>query len=265
MIDLNEICNKTEEIARETAAFIINESENFDPNRIEAKGFNDFVSYVDKGAERILVDKLGLILPESGFLTEEGTIEKKGSRYCWVIDPLDGTTNFLHGLQPYAISIALMEHDEIVIGVVYVMKANEMFSAWKGGGAWLNGRPISVSSAAKLSDSLIATGFPYYDFGLLDKYMKCLTHFCKHTHGIRRLGSAATDIAYVACGRFEAFYEYGLHPWDIAAGIVLVREAGGKVSDFRGNEKNYTGNEFVASNSAIHAEFLEIVSNFMHN
>jgi myo-inositol-1(or 4)-monophosphatase len=265
MINLKDICKEIENAARETAAFILKESEAFDISLAESKGFNDFVSYVDKGSEKILVERLSRLLPEAGFNTEEGTSTKRGLKYCWVIDPLDGTTNFLHGLHPYAISIALMEYDEVVAGIVYEVSGNEIFTAWKDGGAWLNGRPICVSKAAKLSDSLIATGFPYSDFDRLDLYMKCLTHFCKHTHGIRRLGSAAIDLAYIACGRFEAFYEYGLHPWDIAAGILLVREAGGRVSDFSGNEKKLTGVEIVAANCPVFSEVLEIVSKFMKN
>jgi myo-inositol-1(or 4)-monophosphatase len=263
MIDLEFICKEVEKAALETGAFILKESKGFDISCKETKGLNDFVSYVDKGAERMLVDRLSLILPEAGYKTEEGTIEKTGLKYCWVIDPLDGTTNFLHGLSPYAVSIALTDHEEIVTGVVYEVCSDELFSAWKNGGAWLNGRQIHVSEASKLSDSLIATGFPYYDFSQVDQYMKCLTYFFRHTHGIRRLGSAATDLAYIACGRFEVFYEYGLHPWDIAAGIIILREAGGKISDFSGNEQNLTGEEIVAANSLVYPEVLEIVSKFM--
>lgn len=263
MIDLKNICTEIEAAARETGSFITEESKGFDIRRTEIKGLNNFVSYVDKGAEEILVERLSLLIPEAGFVTEEGTSEKKGLKYCWVIDPLDGTTNFLHGFHPYAISIALLEYDEIIAGVVYEVSGNEVFIAWKDGGAWLNGSRIHVSKAEKLSDSLLATGFPYNDFGLLDKYMDCLSYFCKHTHGIRRLGSAAMDLAYVACGRFEAFYEYGLKPWDIAAGILLVREAGGKASDFSGNEKNLTGEEFLASNSLIYNEIFGVVNKFM--
>lgn len=265
MIDLKNICKEIEKAACETGAFILKESERFDISQTESKGLNDFVSYVDKGSEKMLVERLSRLLPEAGFNTEEGTSTKKGLKYCWVIDPLDGTTNFLHGLHPYAISIALMEYDEVVAGVVYEVSGNEIFTAWKDGGAWLNGRTIHVSKTTRLADSLVATGFPYSDFNRLDEYMKCLTHFCKHTHGIRRLGSAAIDLAYVACGRFEVFYEYGLHPWDVAAGIILIREAGGQVTDFSGNEKNLTGEEIVAANISVFSEVLEIVSKFMKN
>ena len=265
MINLKEICREIEIAARETGAFILKESKEFDINRAESKGFNNFVSYVDKVAEEMLVERLSKLLPEAGFKTEEGTISKSGLKYCWVIDPLDGTTNFLHGLHPYAISIGLMEYDEVVAGLVYEINGNEVFTAWSDGGAWLNGKQIHVSKAEKLSDSLIATGLPYTDFDRLEQYMKSLTYFCRHTHGIRRLGSAAVDLAYVACGRVEAFYEYGLHPWDIAAGIILIREAGGQISDFSGNKKNLSGVEIVAANSSVFSELLEIVSKFMKN
>jgi len=263
MVDLEFICKEVEKAALETGAFILKESKGFDISFTETKGLNDFVSYVDKESERMLVGRLSLILPEAGFKTEEGTIEKTGLKYCWVIDPLDGTTNFLHGLSPFAVSIALMNDEEVVAGVIYEVASDELFSAWKNGGAWLNGKQIHVSLASKLSDSLIATGFPYYDFSRLDQYMNCLTYFFRNTHGIRRLGSAATDLAYIACGRFEVFYEYGLHPWDIAAGIIILREAGGRISDFSGNEKNLNGDEIVASNSLVYPEVLEIVSKFM--
>lgn len=263
MQDYGNICSQMVIIAAETAKFIQRESKGFDIGKAEVKGLHDFVSYVDKGAEEMLVKRLEVILPEAGFNTEEGTASKKCGKYCWVIDPLDGTTNFLHGIHPFAISIALTEDNEPVAGVVYEASGQEVFYAWKDGGAWLNGERINVSKAAKLADSLIATGFPYYDFGRLEKFMNSLSHFCKTTHGIRRLGSASVDLAYVACGRFEAFYEYGLHPWDIAAGIILVREAGGKVSDFNGSEKNISGDTVVAANSSIYLEFLENVSKFM--
>lgn len=263
MINYKDICTQAVEAVKETARFINNESSGFDIAMKEIKGLNDFVSYVDKGSEKMLVGKLGQLLPEAGFIAEEGTSTKQGRRYNWIIDPLDGTTNFLHGIHPYSISVALMEGDEIVAGIVHEAGGSETFTAWKNGGAWLNDRPVRVSAAPSLAESLIATGFPYYDFKRLGKFMESLSHFCKTTHGIRRLGSASIDLAYVACGRFEAFYEYGLHPWDVAAGILLVREAGGIVSDFSGNEKNISGDEIVAASEIVFSEFLENVSKFM--
>jgi myo-inositol-1(or 4)-monophosphatase len=263
-MDLKKICTEIEKAALEAGAFIRKEASVFDINRKESKGLNDFVSYVDKGAEKLLVERLSLIVPEAGFITEEGTSSKVGVRYCWVIDPLDGTTNFLHGFYPYAVSIGLMDNEDVVAGVVHEVGKNETFSAWKDGGAWLNGKRIHVSEVHKLADSLIATGLPYSDFRRLDPYMESLTYLCRHAQGIRRLGSAATDLAYVACGRFEGFYEYGLHPWDIAAGILLVREAGGRVSDFSGNGNNLKGEEVIASSNHIFSEFLENVSKFIH-
>ena len=264
MIEYSKICKNIEVAAAETAEFIIYEAARFDKNRTEKKGINDFVSYVDKNSEKMLVEKLSAILPEAGFITEEGSSSKQGEKYCFVIDPLDGTTNFLHGLKIYAISIALLEDNEPVVGVVHVVGGNEVFTAWKNGGAWLNGKPINVSTTTQLSDSLVATGFPYYDFGRLDNYMQLLMWLCKNTHGIRRLGAASIDLAYVACGRFDAFFEYGLKPWDVAAGIIIIREAGGKISDFSGNENNLSGVEIVTANSDIYAEFLKITGGFMN-
>jgi len=264
MTDLKQIIKEVEIVTDETASFISGEAAGFDLSRTESKGLNDFVSYVDKGAEQMLVEKLSAILPEAGFKTEEGTSSKSGEKYCWVIDPLDGTTNFIHGLKLYAISIGLLEYNEPVAGVIHVVGGNEVYTAWKGGGAYLNGKNIHVSKAKRLSDSLIATGLPYSDFGRLDNYMKLLTWLCMNTQGIRRMGSAAIDIAYVACGRFEVFYEYGLHPWDIAAGVIILREAGGRISDFSGGERSLNGDELVAANSNVYPEILEIVSKFMN-
>jgi myo-inositol-1(or 4)-monophosphatase len=263
MTDLKNICAEIEKAAHTAGEFIRQESERFDITLTETKGLHNFVSYVDKGSEKMLVEILGALLPEAGFLTEEGTIEKTGIRYCWVIDPLDGTTNFLHGLPPYAISIGLMDYDEVIAGVIYDVNGKETFTAWKGGGAWLNGKPIHVSKAPTVADSLVATGFPYTEFDRLEKFMGTLTYFCKNSHGIRRFGSAAIDLAYVACGRVDVFYEYGLHPWDIAAGIILVREAGGCFSDFAGNEKNFSGDDVLASNSLVYREVLGAVGNIM--
>lgn len=265
MTDLKSLCTEIESAARTAAEFITKESEVFNINDTESKGLNNFVTYVDKGSEKMLIEKLAPLIPEAGFIAEEGTSVKKGLKYNWIIDPLDGTTNFLHNVRPYAISIGLMEDDEVIAGVVHEVSGNETFTAWKDGGAWLNGRRIHVSDTPKLSGSLVATGFPYNLFDRLTPYMNLLTYLVKNTHGVRRLGSASIDLAYVACGRFDLFFEYDLKIWDIAAGILLVREAGGKFSDFSGYMTGLSGDETLASNALIYYEILEIIGNFMKN
>lgn len=257
------ICKNVMSAAVEAGMFIQSEAQKFSHEKIEIKGLNNFVSYVDKNAEKILIEALTDILPESGFIAEEGTIEHHNEQYTWVIDPLDGTTNFIHGLPTYGISIALMDGKEVVLGVVHELNSKETFYAWKGSPAFLDGDPIHVSKASKVKDSLIATGFPYYDFDKLDGYMKSLEYFLKNSHGARRIGSAAVDLAYVACGRFEAFYEYSLQPWDVAAGAFIVQQAGGKVSDFNGGDDFIFGKEIAASNGLIFDEFLGIVKNYL--
>jgi myo-inositol-1(or 4)-monophosphatase len=214
---------------------------------------------VDKTSEQKLVAGLSALLPESGFIAEEGTSTKKGEIYNWIIDPLDGTTNFIHGIPCFSISIALMRKEELVMGMIYEINADECFYAWENSKAYLNEKEISVSKAPTLADSLIATGFPYYDYSRLDNYMEAFRDFIKNTHGLRRLGSAATDLAYVACGRFEGFYEYSLQPWDVAAGAFIVQQAGGKVSDFKGENNFIFGKEIVAGNAACFNEFLQTI------
>lgn len=263
MSDLKTLCAEIEQAARQAAEFILRESKVFDINSTESKGLNNFVSYVDKQSEQMLVESLTHLLPEAGFIAEEGTSEKKGPRYNWVIDPLDGTTNFLHAVHPFAVSIGLKEDEEIIAGVVYEAGGSESFTAWKGGGAWLNGKRIHVSTVPKVSESLVATGFPYNLFDRLNPYMDLLKYLVMNSHGVRRLGSASIDLAYVACGRFDCFFEYDLKPWDIAAGMLLVREAGGRFSDFSGNTFNLSGDETMAANGLIYSELLGIISSFM--
>ncbi|MDR2937626.1 MAG: inositol monophosphatase, partial [Prevotellaceae bacterium] len=250
-------------VARETGAFLRSERENFSTDRIEVNGLHNFVSDVDKNAEKRIVAALRKLLPEAGFIAEEGTAESNNERFRWVIDPLDGTTNFIHGLPPYAVSIALMDENEVVVGVVYEAVGNECFYAWQGSKSYLNGKEIHVSDAKTISDSLIGTGFPYYDFHKMQGYMGSLTHFMQSSPGARRLGSAAPDMAYVACGRFEAFYEYSLQPWDVAAGALIVQQAGGKVSDFSGGKNYIFGKEMVCTNANIYDEFLNVVKKYL--
>ena len=260
-MDLQRLTDGVAALCRDVADFIRTERAHFSERDVESKSLNNLVSYVDKGAEQRLVDGLSRLLPGSGFIAEEGT----GARAAddnWIIDPLDGTTNFVHGVPCYCISVGLQRGNEIVSGVVLEVTREECFAAWKGGGAALNGRPIRVSQRARLQDSLLATGFPYDDFGREAPYMELLRTLMHNSRGIRRLGSAAADLAYVACGRFEAFYEYGLNPWDVAAGALLVKEAGGQVTDFHGGTNWLSGEEIVASNGAIHDELIGPVGKF---
>jgi len=262
-MNLEKLCHEVIGLVTNTAIFISGELEKRVELDVEVKGRHNYVTHVDKGAEELLVTGLSALLPESGFIAEEGTSNKRGEKYNWIIDPLDGTTNYIHGLSPYAISVALMADDEIILGIVYEMGLKECFYAWKGSKAFLNGKEIHVSKVDKVNDSLIATGFPYTDFSHLTYFMETVKFFMENSHGLRRLGSAATDIAYIACGRFEAFYEYGLKPWDVAAGILIVKQAGGRVSDFRGGDNYLFGGEIVISNALVFDEFLEDVKTIM--
>ncbi|MDR3094578.1 MAG: inositol monophosphatase [Bacteroidales bacterium] len=263
MIDYQYLCLKSCEIAKQAGAFIRKEALGFSSSKVEVKGIHNFVSYVDKGAEKMIVDQLRLLLPEAGFITEEGTDSTYGDRYNWVIDPLDGTTNFIHGLPPHAVSIGLLENNRPVVGVVYEVTLDECFYAWKNGGAYLNGSPVHVSDKTLVQDSLIATGFPYTDFEKLRPYMDCFECLIRNSHGVRRLGSAATDLSYVACGRFEAFFEYNLSPWDVAGGAMIILEAGGKIGDFSGGDDYIFGKEIVATNGYIFNEFLGITQKYL--
>ncbi len=258
-IDLKKLCEDVCLLSKQTGSFIKKERESFSTHRIETKGKNDFVSYVDKSSEVKLITQLSVLLPESGFIAEEGTSSKKGEVYNWVIDPLDGTTNFIHGLPCYSISIALMRNKELVLGVIYEINLDECFYAWEGSKAYMNDKEINVSKAAVLVDTLLATGFPYYDYSKLNESMELFKYFMKNTHGLRRIGSAATDLAYVACGRFDGFYEYSLQPWDVAAGAFIVQQAGGKVTDFKGENNFIFGKEIVAGNGLCFEEFLSVV------
>jgi len=234
----------------------------FSPDKIEIKGLNDLVSYVDKTAEQKIVTSLQTVLPEAGFITEEKTINTVGERYNWIIDPLDGTTNFIHGLPVYSVSIALQEYDELILGVVYEVNQDECFYAWKGSPAYLNGNIIKTSDAPTIDKSLLATGFPYYDFTRQEAYINLFTELMKSCHGLRRLGSAAVDLAYTACGRFDAFYEYNLNPWDVAAGIIIVKQAGGDVVNFKGGDEVLLTRELLATNGKITKEMLTAIQKY---
>ncbi|MXV51205.1 inositol monophosphatase [Pedobacter sp. HMF7647] len=261
-MNLEEITFKVSEIARSAGSFIRNESLNFSSSKIEYKGLNDLVSYVDKEAEKRIVEGLKSLLPEAGFITEEKTLNIQGEDYNWIVDPLDGTTNFIHGLPAYSVSIALEYQGALVSGVVYEINRDECFYAWKDGGAWLNGTKIKVSENVDLSQSLLATGFPYYKFDLLEKYINVFRDLTQVCHGLRRVGSAAVDLAYVACGRYDGYFEYNLNSYDMAAGIVLVNEAGGQTFNFSGGTEYFNSREIVATNKKITDELLSVIQKY---
>jgi myo-inositol-1(or 4)-monophosphatase len=260
-INIEEITKQVIDLSNNVGKFIQAERGKISSESIEKKGLHDFVTYVDKSAEEQLVKGLQKILPEAGFIVEEETIKKEGNRFNWIVDPLDGTTNYIHGLTPFAISIALTDNDKVVSGVVNELGFEEVFYSWGDNKAFLDGKPIRVSKVESLKESMIATGFPYNNFTRLQPFLHSLEHFMKNTHGIRRFGSAATDLVYTACGRFEGFYEYSLNPWDVAAGAFIVEQAGGVVSDFQGGSDYIFGEEIVAATSNIHEEFKQVIKN----
>ena len=259
-MDYKKLCFQVQEIARETGNFIRKEGKKISESDVEIKSMASLVTYVDKTAEVYIVSALKKLIPDSGFVAEEGTAGRNNEKYTWFVDPLDGTTNFIHGIAPHSVSIALMEDDELVIGVVYEVGLDEMFFAWKDSPAFLNGKEIKVAAASKSEDTLIATGFPYYDFEKTEKYIDALRQFMKTTRGIRRLGSAAVDLSYVAAGRFDGFYEHALHAWDVAAGVFILIQAGGKVADFNGGENWLFGGEIVAASENYFVEFYGIIN-----
>ena len=258
--DLATITRHVCTIATNAGTFLLQERRQFQREAIEYKGLNNLVSYVDKETEKQLVEQLHQLLPEAGFITEEGTTGQAADQNAlnWIIDPLDGTANFIHGLPVFSVSIGLAQGKTPVAGVVYDPNRDECFSAWQGGGAFCNGSRLTVSPAMTLGESLIATGFPYYRFEQMQRYLQILETLMQQTHGLRRMGSAAIDLAYVACGRFDAFYEYNLNSWDMAAGVLLVREAGGTVTDFDGGDEFLFRGDVVAG-CGMHPELLKAI------
>ena len=230
---------------------------------IEVKGLNSLVSHVDKTAEARLVQGLSVLLPEAGFLAEEGTAgASDDARFRWVVDPLDGTTNLIHGLPVFCVSVALVDGHQPVVAIVFDPNRDECFTAWQGGGTHLNGKLVRCANRSQLSDALVATGFPHWDFDRMDDYIEALTAYARGSRGIRRMGSAAIDLAYVACGRFDLFFEYSLQPWDIAAGLLLVQEAGGITCTFSGQddaELMLSGKETFAAAPGIAEEGLAVI------
>ncbi len=254
--NLRLICEQVKVLSIRIGKFISDERKTIKPSDIETKGSSDFVSYVDKTSEKYFVEGLKNIFPAAGFISEEDSSLIKNERYNWIIDPLDGTTNYLQGVPCFATSVALTEYGKPLLGVVYEINMKECFYAWKNGGAWMNEERIHVSNKTSLKQSLIATGFPYEAQSWHEQYINLFSDVQRSSIGMRRPGSAATDIAYVACGRFDGYYEKGIKAWDVAAGAILVLEAGGIVSDFTGKEDYIFGREFICGNKPVHQELL---------
>jgi myo-inositol-1(or 4)-monophosphatase len=231
-----------------------------EPKSIDYKGAIDLVTTVDRESERKIVELLRHRFPSHSILAEEETnLETYDSAYRWIVDPLDGTTNFAHGYPQFCVSIALEKSGQVLLGLVYDPLRGECFRAVKGQGATLNGAPIATSSINELDKALLATGFPYDHRENADFYLSYFKAFMTRCQGIRRGGSAALDLSYVACGRLDGFWEMKLKPWDTAAGALIVSEAGGKLSDFSGQPFSIWGTETLASNGAIHAEMLTVL------
>ena len=245
------------ETAQEAGRLLLTEFDR--PRTITYKGEMDIVTEADRRSEEFIVERLRAFFPQHSVVAEEGSRWEGASEYCWYVDPLDGTTNFAHGYRLFCVSLALVRREEILAGVVYDPVHAEMFRAVQGEGAWLNHRRIRVSAAPRLNESLVATGFPtrkrHQDSNVLYFH-----RFTMLTHGVRRDGSAALDLCYVACGRFDGFWELKLNPWDTAAGVLLVREAGGLVTDFHGQPYCLNHEEILASNSHIHAEMQQVLA-----
>jgi len=252
--------NTAVKAARKAAGIISRASFDVDKLNIRKKRQNDFVSEVDEAAEEAIIRILRDAYPDHGILAEEsGTSDDAKSDYVWVIDPLDGTTNFLHGFPQYCVSIGLLHKGKPTQAVIYDPNRNELFTATKGVGAYLNDRRIRVSRTDRLEDALMGTGFPFREVGHLDDYLRMFKNVTLATSGIRRPGAAALDLAWVACGRIDGFWEMGLSPWDMAAGALLVREAGGLIGDLDGNEGFLDSGRVVATNAKLFSATLQLL------
>ena len=225
--------------------------------KVRAKQARDFVTQVDEAAEQAILDVVRKAYPEHGFLAEESGRSAQGAETVWIIDPLDGTTNFIHGFPQYCVSIAVEHRGALAHAVVYDPGRNELFTASKGRGAFLNDRRIRVSKCARLDEALVGTGFPFKELTRLELYSKQLNNMMRVASGVRRAGAAALDFAYVACGRLDAFWEMGLAPWDMAAGALLVQEAGGLVADLRGEQSFLESGDVCAASPKIFPALLE--------
>ena len=283
MRTIADILSDVKQVAKEAGSFIRGQRKHFDSSQVEMKGAHDYVSYVDKEAERMIVTSLSEIVPEAGFVTEEGTqrkifslsshISNKAPQFpdlvsqlptlTWVVDPLDGTTNFVHDMAPYCVAIALRTEEEILVGVVYEICADELFYTCKGMPSYLNGHEIHVGGAKEVNEAFINIGFPYDADFWTHRAQELTERLYGHCASIRNLGSAETELCYVACGRFDAYIESHLKPWDVTAGGLILLNAGGQVTDYSRGTKWWTGEELLATNGFIHEELLTKIGDIL--
>lgn len=256
---MHPMLNTAVKAARRAGALINRASGDLDRIAVQDKSCNDFVTEIDRAAEAVIIDVLHEAYPRHAILAEESG-RTGASDYVWIIDPLDGTTNFLHGLPQYSVSIALAERGVLSQAVVYDPSRNELFTASRGSGAYLNDRRLRVSRRTRLKGSLVGTGFPYREFSHIDAYMAIFRDLVTTTAGLRRPGSAALDLAYVASGRYDAFFEIGLKPWDIAAGALLITEAGGLVGDLEGENRHLESGHIVAGNPRVFVQLVQLIA-----
>ena len=256
---MHPILNVATEAARSAGEYILQQAQNLDRLTVEKKGRNDYVSQVDFTAEKIIIETIRKYYPDHNLRAEETGRHQTPSKFEWIIDPLDGTTNFLHGFPHYAVSIAVLEKGKLMHAAIYDPNRDEMFSATRGNGARLNKFRLRVSEQKTLKDALLATGIPYTQFDFMEDYLQSFRHFMTHTAGLRRAGSAALDLAYVACGRVDGYWEFNLKPWDIAAGALIVKEAGGLVTDFKGGEDFLTSGNILTANPKLYKEMAQVI------
>jgi myo-inositol-1(or 4)-monophosphatase len=256
---MHPVLNIAVKAARRAGSVINRASFDLDKLTVEQKAHNDFVSEVDRAAEQAIIQVIREAYPQHSILAEESGLADKQSEYQWIIDPLDGTTNFLHGFPQYCVSIALSVKGQVQHGVIFDPVRNDLFTTSRGAGAFMNDRRIRVSRTASLKDALLCTGFPYKEFAQFDRYLAMFKELTQKSAGIRRPGAAALDLAYVACGRFDGFWEMGLNAWDVAAGGLLIQEAGGLVADFSGDADWLSSGTIVCGTPKVFAPMLSIV------
>ncbi len=250
------------EAAKVAGRYLMNEKGKLTEEKISEKAANDFVTKVDLQSEKIITDIILGYFPDHSVLSEEAGFSHKDSPYMWIVDPLDGTKNYIHDIPVFGISIALMHEGEVILGVINNPSMNELFWAEQEKGAFLNGEKISISNHVGVKNGLIATGFPHRKKEFIYRYVRMFNHVLTETSDMRRMGAACIDLAYVACGRFDGFFELGLNIWDLAAGDILIKEAGGKVSDFWGENKHLVNGYILAGNKSVHSELMKVATTY---